>query len=128
MVFYTQITMEAAEDPEFLDGDAPGTNPWRARRRRVGHRRRAEGRLQELQRCGRSARRRGCRRSGTHGVHVLGSFIFGLPTDTPATFAATADLAQRAGVSFAQFVMLTAASRAPSISPSGRREATDAGT
>jgi hypothetical protein len=41
------------------------------------------------------------------GVHVLGSFIFGLPTDTPKTFAATADLAQRAGVSFAQFVMLT---------------------
>jgi hypothetical protein len=40
------------------------------------------------------------------GVHVLGSFIFGLPTDTPDTFAATADLAQRAGVSFAQFVML----------------------
>ena len=28
------------------------------------------------------------------------------PTDTPDTFAATADLAQRAGVSFAQFVML----------------------
>jgi hypothetical protein len=41
------------------------------------------------------------------GVHVLGSFIFGLPTDTPETFEATADLAQRAGVSFAQFVMLT---------------------
>ena len=39
-------------------------------------------------------------------MHVLGSFIFGLPTDTPETFAATADLAQRAGVSFAQFVML----------------------
>jgi len=37
---------------------------------------------------------------------VLGSFIFGLPTDRPDTFAATADLAQRAGVSFAQFVML----------------------
>jgi hypothetical protein len=43
---------------------------------------------------------------GHHGVHVLGSFIFGLPTDKPDTFAATADLAQRAGVSFAQFVML----------------------
>jgi hypothetical protein len=40
------------------------------------------------------------------GVHVLGSFIFGLPTDTPETFNATADLAQRAGVAFAQFVML----------------------
>jgi radical SAM superfamily enzyme YgiQ (UPF0313 family) len=41
-----------------------------------------------------------------HGVHVLGSFIFGLPTDRPDTFGATADLAGRAGVSFAQFVML----------------------
>jgi radical SAM superfamily enzyme YgiQ (UPF0313 family) len=43
----------------------------------------------------------------SEGVHVLGSFIFGLPTDTPSTFGATADLAQRSGVSFAQFVMLT---------------------
>src|SRR6185503_6716518 len=42
-----------------------------------------------------------------HGVHVLGSFIFGLPSDRPATFGATADVAERAGVSFAQFVMLT---------------------
>jgi radical SAM superfamily enzyme YgiQ (UPF0313 family) len=41
------------------------------------------------------------------GVHVLGSFIFGLPTDTRETFAATADLAQRANLAFAQFVMLT---------------------
>ena len=42
-----------------------------------------------------------------HGVHVLGSFIFGLPTDKPDTFDATAELAQRADVTFAQFVMLT---------------------
>ena len=42
-----------------------------------------------------------------HGVHVLGSFIFGLPTDKPETFAATADVAERAGITFAQFVMLT---------------------
>jgi radical SAM superfamily enzyme YgiQ (UPF0313 family) len=41
------------------------------------------------------------------GVHVLGSFIFGLPTDKLDTFMATADLAQKAGVTFAQFVMLT---------------------
>jgi hypothetical protein len=40
-------------------------------------------------------------------VHVLGSFIFGLPTDTATTFDATAELAQRSGMSFAQFVMLT---------------------
>jgi len=42
-----------------------------------------------------------------HGVHVLGSFIFGLPSDRPSTFEATADIAERAGVTFAQFVMLT---------------------
>jgi hypothetical protein len=41
------------------------------------------------------------------GVHVLRSFIFGLPTDGARTFAATADVAQQSGVSFAQFVMLT---------------------
>jgi hypothetical protein len=38
---------------------------------------------------------------------VLGSFIFGLPSDRRETFDATAALAQRAGVTFAQFVMLT---------------------
>jgi len=42
-----------------------------------------------------------------HGVHVLGSFIFGLPSDRPETFTLTADLAERSGVTFAQFVMLT---------------------
>ena len=41
------------------------------------------------------------------GVHVLGSFIFGLPSDTPSTFDATAALAQKANVTLAQFVMLT---------------------
>ena len=41
------------------------------------------------------------------GVHVLGSFIFGLPSDKPATFDATAALAQQANVTLAQFVMLT---------------------
>jgi hypothetical protein len=42
-----------------------------------------------------------------HGVHVLGSFIFGLPTDRPDTFQATVELAKRSGIAFAQFVMLT---------------------
>jgi hypothetical protein len=42
-----------------------------------------------------------------HGVHVLGSFIFGLPSDRASTFDATADVAERAGLTFAQFVMLT---------------------
>ena len=42
-----------------------------------------------------------------HGVHVLGSFIFGLPSDRPSTFRATVDVANRAQLAFAQFVMLT---------------------
>jgi hypothetical protein len=41
------------------------------------------------------------------GVHVLGSFIFGLPSDREDTFDATLQLAQRAGLTFAQFLMLT---------------------
>ena len=42
-----------------------------------------------------------------HGVHILGSFIFGLPSDRPSTFQATSDLAKRADIAFAQFMTLT---------------------
>ena len=42
-----------------------------------------------------------------HGVYVLGSFIFGLPSDRPETFDATALAAAQAELAFAQFVMLT---------------------
>jgi radical SAM superfamily enzyme YgiQ (UPF0313 family) len=42
-----------------------------------------------------------------HEIHVLGSFIFGLPTDSHETFQATEELALRSGLTFAQFVMLT---------------------
>jgi len=42
-----------------------------------------------------------------HGLHVLGSFIFGLPSDKPSTFDATVELAIKADVTFAQFVMMT---------------------
>ena len=41
------------------------------------------------------------------GVHVLGSFIFGLPSDRPATFKTTEAVAHQAQLTFAQFVMLT---------------------
>ncbi|MDZ7639465.1 MAG: hypothetical protein U5J83_14615 [Bryobacterales bacterium] len=40
-----------------------------------------------------------------HDVHVLGSFIFGLPSDREDTFKATSDLAIKADLTFAQFVM-----------------------
>src|SRR6185295_1520029 len=105
MVFYTQITMEAAEDPAFL-----------AAMRRA-HIRGALVGVESVTPEGLKAVFKGFNESGESlvtrlqafrqaDVHVLGSFIFGLPTDRPDTFAATADLAQRAGVSFAQFVML----------------------
>jgi radical SAM superfamily enzyme YgiQ (UPF0313 family) len=42
-----------------------------------------------------------------HGIYVLGSFIFGLPSDRPETFDATATLAAQAEIAFAQFVMIT---------------------
>jgi hypothetical protein len=47
------------------------------------------------------------RRFREHGLHVLGSFIFGLPSDRATTFDATLSVADRADVTFAQFVMLT---------------------
>jgi hypothetical protein len=106
MVFFTQITMEAAEDPEFLAamrrarirGALVGVESVTPEGLKAVHKNfndAGEALVTRLQ-----AFRR-------HGVHVLGSFIFGLPTDTAATFAATADVARRSGVSFAQFVMLT---------------------
>jgi radical SAM superfamily enzyme YgiQ (UPF0313 family) len=106
IVFYTQITMEAAEDPEFLKA---------MRRARI---RGALVGVESVTPEGLKAVFKQFNYAGEalvsrlqafreHDVHVLGSFIFGLPTDRPETFEATADLAHRAGVSVAQFVMLT---------------------
>ena len=106
MVFFTQITMEASEDPEFLDAmrkahikgalvgiesvTAEGLKDIYKGFNAVGDE--LVGRLKAFRR---------------HGVHVLGSFIFGLPSDNPSTFEATAALAEKADLTFAQFVMLT---------------------
>jgi hypothetical protein len=105
MVFYTQITMEAAEDPAFL----AAMRRARIRGALVGVESvTPEGLKAVFKNFNESGEALVDRLQAFRGadVHVLGSFIFGLPTDTAETFAATADLAQRAGVSFAQFVML----------------------
>ena len=105
LVFYTQITMEAAEDPEFLKV----MNRARIRGALVGVESvTAEGLkaiFKDFNYAGDEfvARLKEFRR---HGVHVLGSFIFGLPTDKEDTFGATAELAQKADIALAQFVML----------------------
>ena len=105
-VFFTQITMEAAEDPEFLDAmrrahikgalvGVEAVTPEGLKDIYKGFNESGESLVDRLQ----SFRR--------HGVHVLGSFIFGLPSDREATFDATLSVAERANLTFAQFVMLT---------------------
>jgi radical SAM superfamily enzyme YgiQ (UPF0313 family) len=106
MVFFTQITMEAGEDGEYLDAMRKANIKGAL----VG--------VEAVTPEGLKAVFKDWNKSGDalaaqlqtfkkHGVHVLGSFIFGLPTDRPATFDATVDMALRAGVTFAQFVMMT---------------------
>ena len=106
MVFFTQITMEAAEDETFLDAmrranikgalvGVEAVTPEGLKDVYKGFNEVGEALVKRL------------RTFRDHGVHVLGSFIFGLPSDRPATFEATADVAERAGLAFAQFVMLT---------------------
>jgi tRNA A37 methylthiotransferase MiaB len=106
MVFFTQITMEAAEDPAFLEA----MKKARIKGALVGVESVTDEGLKEVY--------KGFNLSGDalvdrlrafrhHGVHVLGSFIFGLPSDRKETFEATVALADKADVTFAQFVLLT---------------------
>jgi len=106
LVFYTQITMEAAEDTEFLDA--------MKRARILG----ALVGVESVTREGLKDVYKGFNLAGDelvarlrtfrrHGIHVLGSFIFGLQSDTATTFDATVALAEQADLAFAQFVLLT---------------------
>jgi radical SAM superfamily enzyme YgiQ (UPF0313 family) len=106
MNFFTQITMEAAEDPDFLaamreariKGALVGVESVTAEGLKdiyKGFNLHGEALITRLQQFKRN------------GIHVLGSFIFGLPSDRADTFKATVALALEADVTFAQFVMLT---------------------
>jgi radical SAM superfamily enzyme YgiQ (UPF0313 family) len=106
IIFFTQITMEAAEDEEFLRA----MNSARIRGALVG--------VESVSAAGLKGLYKGFNLSGEDlvtrlqqfrrfGVHVLGSFIFGLQGDTPESFSATSELADRADLTFAQFVPLT---------------------
>ena len=106
MVFFTQITMEAGEDVQFLDamrkanikGALVGVESATAEGLKAV--------FKDFNLSGDNLVKR-LQTFKEHGVHVLGSFIFGLSTDREDTFAATAELAKRADITFAQFVMLT---------------------
>ncbi|MGE0463787.1 MAG: radical SAM protein [Vicinamibacterales bacterium] len=106
MVFYTQITMEAAEDPEFLDAMRRANIKGAL----VGVESVTPAGLKDIYKdfnLSGDALATRLKTFRAHGIHVLGSFIFGLPSDTPDTFKATAALAEKADITFAQFVMLT---------------------
>jgi radical SAM superfamily enzyme YgiQ (UPF0313 family) len=106
MIFFTQITMEAAEDTNFLDAmrnarikgalvGVEAVTPEGLKAVYKDFNMSGDNLVKQL------------KRFHDHGVHVLGSFIFGLSTDREQTFQATLDLAEKAGLTFAQFVMLT---------------------
>ena len=103
---FTQITMEAADDLEFLDAMRKAYIKGAL----VGVEAVTEEGLKAVFKTFNSsgdALATRLRRFKDHGVHVLGSFIFGLSTDREDTFHATAELAKQADLTFAQFVMMT---------------------
>jgi len=105
-IFFTQITMEAAEDAEFLNA----MQRAHIKGALIGVESVTPEGLKDVFKDFNLAgndlveRLRTFRR---HGIYVLGSFIFGLPSDRPETFVATARAAQQAEIAFAQFVTLT---------------------
>lgn len=106
MVFFTQITMEAAEDPEFLEA----MRNARIRGALVGVESVTPEGLKDVYKQFNHAGEHLVERLKLfrkHGIHILGSFIFGLPSDRPETFDVTAEIAQRADITFAQFVILS---------------------
>ena len=105
-VLFTQITMEAAEDVAFLEamrkarilGALVGVEAVTPEG--------LKSVFKDFNLAGDALAQR-LKVFKDNGIHVLGSFIFGLSTDRAATFDATAALAKKADLTFAQFVMMT---------------------
>jgi radical SAM superfamily enzyme YgiQ (UPF0313 family) len=105
MIFFTQITMEAAEDPGFLRA----MQKARIKGAVVGIESVTPEGLKTVFKDFNSVGGELVRRLRTfrqYGIHVLGSFIFGLSSDCPETFDATVALAEDAEVTLAQFGVL----------------------
>ena len=106
MVFFTQITMEAGEDTQFLDamrkanikGALVGVESATAR----GSRRYSRISISPA-----TTWSSGCRRSRNMEFTFWDRSSLVFPRTVADTFAATAELAKRADITFAQFVMLT---------------------
>ena len=107
MIFFTQITMEAAEDPAFLEA----MQAARIKGALVGVEAVTPEGLKDVYKdfnyAGETLVER-LQAFKNAGVHVLGSFIFGLPQRPARTRSRRPRRSRRApGVTFAQFVMLT---------------------
>jgi hypothetical protein len=106
MVFFTQITMEAAEDPVFLEAMQAANIKGAL----VGVESVTPEGLKDVYKDFNSAGDKLVERLRTfrrHGINVLASFIFGLPSDRPETFKATEVIAEHAAVAVAQFLIIT---------------------
>src|SRR5208283_5330915 len=90
MVFFTQITMEAAEDGDYLDAMRKANIKGALVGVEAVTPEGLKAVFKDWNLSGEALATR-LRTFRQHGVHVLGSFIFGLPTDTPSTFDATVE-------------------------------------
>jgi radical SAM superfamily enzyme YgiQ (UPF0313 family) len=106
MVFFTQITMEAAEDGEYLDAMRKANIKGALVGVEAVTPEGLKAVFKDFNYSGEALAKQ-LLKFKQHGVHVLGSFIFGLPTDTPETFNATVEMALKSGITFAQFVTIT---------------------
>lgn len=106
LVFFTQITMESAEDPEYLEAMQKANIKGAL----VGIEAVTPEGLKSVYKDFNCTGNKLAERLHTFeqfGIHVLGSFIFGLPTDRSGSFETTLKMALRTDVTIAQFVMLT---------------------
>ena len=106
LMLFTQITMEAGDDTEFLRA----MRKAHIRGALVGVETTTTEGLKSIYKSFNSSGEELVKRLrvfAQHRIHVLGSFIFGLATDRADTFDATAELAHSANLAAAQFVKLT---------------------
>src|SRR5581483_1003368 len=107
MHFCTQITMEVADDPQFL----AAMKRARIAGALIGIETISEAGLQATRKLFNTAgaalapKLETIRREGF--PYILGSFIFGLESDTPQTLAETIEFARDCGIALAQFIPMT---------------------
>ena len=127
MVFFTQITMEAAEDAAFLDAmrrahikgalvGVEAVTPEGLKDVYKGFNEVGEALVQRLQ------------KFREHGVHVLGSFIFGLPSDRAVDLRRDGGCRRARGTGLRPVRHADAVSRHASTSRRGRRTVGDEAT